>query len=106
MKTGLYPLSLFCKVDERKSINANIAIVPLASDMKKKEKRKNEKLSEKELPIIIDDGQTLPIALLAKTYVREGLSTVERYHAKCGDVGIKYLKRAFPKLTIPKLFRP
>ena len=57
-KTGLYPLSLFRKIDEKKSINTNIAIVPLASDMEKKEKRKNEKFSEKELPITIDDAET------------------------------------------------
>ena len=43
--------------------------------------------------------------LLAKTYIKEGLSEVERYHAKCGDVGIKYLKRAFPALKIPKQYR-
>ena len=57
------------------------------------------------LPTTIADADTMPVALLAKTYVREGLSAVERYHAKCGDIGVKYLKRAFPKLAIPKLFR-
>ena len=44
-------------------------------------------------------------ALLAKTYIKEGLSDVDRLHAKCGDVGIKYLKRAFPSLKIPKKYR-
>ena len=56
------------------------------------------------MPEYILDGDS-PIALLAKTYIKEGLSDVERLHAKCGDVGIKYLKRAFPSLKIPKQYR-
>ena len=30
---------------------------------------------------------------------------MERYHAKCGDIGIKYLKRAFPSLKVPAQYR-
>ena len=30
---------------------------------------------------------------------------MDRLHAKCGDVGIKYLKRAFPDLKVPKKYR-
>ena len=57
------------------------------------------------MPELVVDCESLPVALLSKTYVKDGLSQVERYHAKCGDVGIKYLKRAFPSLSIPKNFR-
>ena len=67
--------------------------------------RESEKCEIEKLPPIIADAECLPIALLAKTYVKEGLSEVERYHAKCGDMGIKYLKRAFPSLKIPKQYR-
>ncbi len=55
--------------------------------------------------MLVKDALSLPKALLAPTYIKEGLSEVERYHAKCGDVGIKYLKRAFPSLKIPKQYR-
>jgi hypothetical protein len=47
----------------------------------------------------------LPEALLAKVYVRPGLSEVERYHGKFGDIGAKYLKRIMPTLKIPAQFR-
>jgi hypothetical protein len=53
-----------------------------------------------EFPDAIDDesGQ----ALLAKTYRKEGLSDLDRYHAKLGDVGLKAMKKALPNLKIPK----
>ena len=107
-KTELYPISLFRKVDE-KNANPNIksvfaSFVSPSQKISKDEKRKEEKIIS-QLPAIIEDGEHLPVALLAKTYIKEGLSTVDRYHAKCGDVGVKYLKRAFPSLSIPKLFR-
>ena len=44
-------------------------------------------------------------ALLSRTYIKEGLSDADRYHAKCGDVGIKSLQRIFPSLKLPKKFR-
>ena len=69
------------------------------------EEREDENFKLEKLPAIIADAEALPTALLAKTYVKEGLSEVERYHAKCGDVGSKYLKRAFPALKIPKQYR-
>ena len=51
------------------------------------------------------DGGALPTSLLARTYIKEGLSLVDRLHAKCGDVGVKYLRRAFPSLSVPKQYR-
>jgi hypothetical protein len=104
-KTRLFPLSLLRKVDEKNYVNAITMSASLASDYQKKEERKNEKIQTESLPDSVVDGECLPIALLSKTYVKEGLSQIERYHAKCGDVGIKYLKRAFPSLSIPKKFR-
>jgi len=35
------------------------------------------------MPDSISDGETMPIAMLAKTYIKEGLTDVERLHAKC-----------------------
>ena len=61
---------------------------------------------EEKLPEVVEleNGQ-LPIALLARTYKKQGLSDVDRYHAKFGDCGVKYLKRCLPKLPIPKQYR-
>ena len=56
------------------------------------------------LPSIVDDGP-LPAALLAKSYKKPGLSDLDRYHAKFGDIGIKYMKRCMPSLQIPKQYR-
>ena len=59
-----------------------------------------------ELPEYIPgDLENLPQALLAKVYVRPGLDEIDRYHAKFGDVGIKYLKRCVPSLKIPTQYR-
>ena len=57
------------------------------------------------MPATVPDGEALPAALLARTYIKEGLSLVDRLHAKCGDVGVKYLRRAFPSLSVPKQYR-
>ena len=104
-KTGLFPLSLYRKVAEKKSIANNIFISHASDSLALPEEKKSEKFIFAAMPECILDGETMPIALLAKTYVKEGLSDVERLHAKCGDVGIKYLKRAFPSLKIPKQYR-
>ena len=45
------------------------------------------------------------IALLSKTYIKEGLTRIDRYHAKLGDIGIKAMKKALPSLKIPKQYR-
>ena len=105
-KTELYPISLFRKANEKNNTSENVFASFVSSNQKinKEEKSKKEVIIS-QLPAIIDDGEQLPVALLTKTYIKEGLSTVDRYHAKCGDVGVKYLKRVFPSLAIPKLFR-
>ena len=106
-KTELYPISLFRKLDEKNSnTNINSVFVSMVASAKKEcKEKKSEKVITQEMPKTIDDGELLPTALLAKTYIKEGLSNVDRYHAKCGDVGVKYLKRAFPSLSVPKLYR-
>ena len=57
------------------------------------------------MPSTVPGGDSLPAAMLAHTYIKSGLSDIDRLHAKCGDVGIKYKKRAFPDLKIPKQYR-
>ena len=104
-KTRLFPLSLFRKINEKNYANSIILSPSLASDYEKKAQIENEKIQIEKMPELVVDCESLPVALLSKTYVKDGLSQVERYHAKCGDVGIKYLKRAFPSLSIPKNFR-
>jgi hypothetical protein len=37
--------------------------------------------------------------------VKEGLSEVDRWHAKCGDVGSKQLAKIFPNLKFPVKMR-
>ena len=59
---------------------------------------------ESVLPIEIP-AKAIPAALLSKTYIKPGLSDIDRYHAKLGDVGIKYMKRCLPDLKIPKQYR-
>ena len=55
-----------------------------------------------------DLPQTIPDepgqALLAKTYIKEGLSELDRFHAKLGDIGVKAMKKALPTLKIPKKY--
>ena len=98
-KTSLYPLTLYRKVAE-KSINVP-TFSSLAIEQKKAQNTSSEKVSPEKLPAFIQDGECLPTALLARTYIKQGLSEVDRYHAKCGDIGIKHLKRAFPSLKVP-----
>jgi len=59
-----------------------------------------------DLPEVINEsGKGLPEALLAKVYVKPGMSEIERYHAKLGDIGLKYLKRCMPLLKLPAQYR-
>ena len=44
------------------------------------------------------------IGLLASTYIKEGLTKVQRYHAKFGDVGIKAMKKAMPNFMCQRNF--
>jgi hypothetical protein len=43
--------------------------------------------------------------MLAQHYIRSDLTDLDRYHAKFGDVGVNYIKRALPSLKIPKQYR-
>ena len=102
-KTKLFPLSLYRKVSEKNIALNSIISFPLSDE--KREEKKCEKITVEKLPLTVADVETLPLAMLSKSYIKEGLSEVERLHAKCGDVGIKYLKRAFPSLKIPLKYR-
>ena len=80
-------LTLYRKVAEK---TINVPTFPsLAIEQKKAQSTRSEKVSPEKLPGFIQDGESLPTALLARTYIKEGLSEVDRYHAKCGDIGIK-----------------
>ena len=95
-KTRLYPLTL----SREKKVNDSSlgALAPLCSTVDV-----CEEMMWGKLPELIPDkpGQ----ALLAKTYAKIGLSELDRYHAKLGDVGIKAMKRALPSLKIPHKYR-
>ena len=56
------------------------------------------------LPKDVPD-EPLPAALLGRTYAKPGLTEIDRYHAKFGDVGIKYMKRCLPDLKVPHQYR-
>jgi hypothetical protein len=110
-RTRLYPLSLYRKIGERDishqvSAIASLSIadtsVPVISDTITE---KSYKYEWETLPEFIEAGEDLPAALLAKTYIKHDLSQTDRYHAKFGDVGIKYMKRAMPSLKIPSQYR-
>ena len=48
---------------------------------------------------------SLVCANLTRAYAKEGMSDLERWHGKLGDVGLKAIKRAVPSLKVPKKFR-
>ena len=109
-RTRLYPLSLYRKVGEKDVSHQISAIAHLSvTDASIPASSISDKLDYKceweNLPEIIEAGDELPAALLAKTYVKNDLSQIDRYHAKFGDVGIKYMKRAMPSLKIPSQYR-
>src|SRR6185437_16620294 len=54
-------------------------------------------------PAII--GDEVLAVMLARTYIKAGLSDLERFHAKFGDVGLKDIKRCMPDVSIPKSYR-
>jgi len=102
----LYPLSLYRKVGERESRSiAYSALSLIECKQENKIETKQIEYIEKLPDVITTVGDKLPTSLLAKTYVKQGLSDLDRYHAKLGDIGIKYMKRCLPSLKIPKQYR-
>jgi len=49
--------------------------------------------------------QTQDLVFLAKTYKKDGLSDLDLWHGKLGDVGIKHIKKIVPSLVVPKSYR-
>ena len=92
-KSRLYPITLFRKMDEE-NIKVKKVTVP-ASGMSQPTPTSSMAIipilpSEiLQLPQVIED-KPISTALLAKTYIKPGLSEIDRYHAKLGDVGIKW----------------
>ena len=102
-KSKLYPLTLYRKSGERENV---VSLCEVSTDSSAPVlSAKTIEMPQEELPEFIEDAQELPAALLAKTYKNPNLSDVDKYHAKFGDVGIKYIKRAMPSLKIPKQYR-
>ena len=106
-KNRLYPLSLYRKIKEKTFSSSIVAALAVLSQTELKPSLSSSRVREeiKEiLPELVCDGPTLPSALLART-IKDGLSVLDRYHSKFGDVGIKYIKRAMPSLKIPAHYR-
>ena len=70
-KTSLYSLTLYRKVAEKVINVPNISSIAIE---KKAHSKKSEKVSPEKLPAFIQDGADLPTTLLARTYIKEGLS--------------------------------
>jgi hypothetical protein len=106
-KTRLYPLNLFrqsgpANVDAE--VLAALRIAPADQTPKQESVSTSSIPAWPLLPAQIENNVDV-CAALAKTYVKEGISDLDRYHAKLGDVGIKAMKRALPDLKIPKKYR-
>ena len=106
-RSGLYPISFFRKekVIEEKKVTCMVAIsAPAVANIASLSIYKNFLSSISSLPLCIVDAP-IPAIYLAKSYSRPDLSELDQYHAKFGDVGIKYMKRCLPSLKIPKQYR-
>ena len=108
-RTRLYPLTLHRKVGERVDVTVTLVDAPTPTSLNAPmptPEHTPEHTTQEVLPdeIVEVDG-ALPAALLARTYRKPGLSEIDRFHAKFGDCGIKYLKRCLPNLTVPKQYR-
>ena len=95
-KNRRYPPTLLRKKGENKSTVVAMATV----------REPAKAYGGRDLPEQIDVyNNGLPQTLLAKVYVKPGTSEIERYHAKFGDIGMKYLKRCMPMLKVPTQYR-
>ena len=107
-RTGLYPISFYRKEKEKKAGDRKNKIVPSLPVVKviSVPELFSMPLSlQKNFPLTIGVDGPIIGALLAKSYRRPDLSDLDRWHAKMGDVGIKYMKRCLPSLKIPKQYR-
>jgi hypothetical protein len=101
-RTKLYPINLYRDLNEKNGVqnvstpSVSVILAPPCPSLSIIEQRK-------ELPLVISDKPSA--ALLAKSYINPSLSDIDRFHAKFGDVGIKYLKRCMPNLKIPNKYR-
>ena len=99
-KSQLYPINLYRK---QKTFNAPDDPPPMVANGSKPVNMLAT-TDKEQLPRVII-GPCIPAVLLAKTYTKPGLSELDRYHAKFGDVGIKYIKRCKPELKFPDEYR-
>jgi hypothetical protein len=96
-KSKLYPLTLLRKKGETQSST----VLAVVAECKPAKEYGGRDLPEQ----ICEYNNGLPQSLLAKVYVKQGMSEIERYHAKFGDIGMKYLKRCLPMLRVPTQYR-
>ena len=102
-RTGLYPITFYRKQDnEVQDVSAKK--IPAVVDSLTLSSKNFYLVSIADLPSLIPDAP-IPTIHLAKSYRMPNLSELDRYHAKFGDVGIKYMKRCMPHLKIPKQYR-
>lgn len=94
-KSRLYPLTLLRK-DKEKERKKLLALQVVCAQQ--------HQTNWGELPESIDDDGAAH-AFLAKSYKRESLSELDRWHGKLGDVGVKHMKLVLPTMTIPKKYR-
>jgi hypothetical protein len=97
-KSRLYPMTLLRKKGETVTEAMAMTVVVSTTDLVQ------EIGNMETLPATVGEAG-IPSALLAKVYLKPGLSEIDRYHAKFGDIGVKYLKRCLPKLKIPNQYR-
>ena len=102
-KSQLYPITFFrdatSNLNAEQEIKAEVKVEAKAEPISFLTNIGNE-----QLPDFIT-GPCIPTVLLAKSYIKPGLSDLDRYHAKFGDVGVKYLQRCKPELKVPKEYR-
>ena len=108
-RTKLYPITFHRRtegVGEKKSkknaipLIASVAIAPPPTTTPVP----FDFCEQKRLPLVIVD-EPLNSTFLAKSYKHPDLSQIDKYHAKLGDIGIKYMKRCMPTLKIPSQYR-
>lgn len=91
-QSRLYPLTLHRKSGEKASPSRALQVSVSCGGV-----------PWNQFPETIPDDPSL--TLLAKAYPKEGLSELDRFHAKLGDVGVKAMRRALPHLKIPDKYR-
>ena len=95
LKSRLYPMKLF-----RPCAGSAIDVLE-PTQVLAKYVHGQESMDWSDMPGMVTDDQVQ--TLLAHVYVKPGLSEVDRYHAKLGDIGSAAMRKAVPHLKPPWL---